>query len=128
MATDSKNKVLQDTDGVLNIPLRKAHALEILRGEKVREYRTFSDHWAKRLCTFEDPQDPYLATGIKQFKRVHFYPYNNKWFVDCEVKAIIWYTVDEEFLKEFGHEVEAEIDSQIFIIRLGEIIDTNLAV
>lgn len=128
MATDSKNKVLQDTDGVLNIPLRKAHALEILRGEKVREYRTFSDHWAKRLCTFEDPQDPYLAIGIKQFKRVHFYPYNNKWFVDCEVKAIDLCKVDEEFNKYFGEEVEAVPDTDIFVITLGEIIDTNLTV
>lgn len=128
MAKDKIGNTPQDTSEVLNIPLRKAHALEILRGEKVREYRTFNDHWAKRLCTFEDPQDPFLATGTRQFKRVHFYPYNNKWFVDCEVKAIDLCKVDEEFNKYFGTEVEAEPDTDIFVITLGEIIDTNLAV
>lgn len=113
---------------VLNIPLRKVHALEILKGEKVREYRAFNDHWAKRICLFEDEKDPYLATGIKQFDRVHFYPYNNKWFVDCSVKAIIWYTVDEEFLKEFGHEVEANIGDQLFVIRIDKVLDTDIVI
>lgn len=128
MAKDTKNNIPQDTDDVLNIPLRKAHALEILRGEKVREYRTFNDHWAKRLCRFTDPQDSFLVTGVKQFKRVHFYPYNNKWFIDCDVKAIDLCKVDEEFNKYFGKEVEAEPDTDIFVITLGEIIETNLAV
>ena len=113
---------------VLNVPLRKVHALEILKGEKVREYRAFNDHWAKRICLFEDEKDPYLATGVKQFDRVHFYPYNNKWFLDCSVKAIIWYTVDEEFLEEFGHEVDAKIGDQLFIIRLDKVLDTDIVI
>ncbi len=128
MDNDKEKRVPQDTDEVLNLPMKKANALEILRGEKVREYRTFNDYWAKRLCVFEDDSDPYLATGLKPFKRVHFYPYNNKWHLDCEIKALIWYTVDEEFLAEFGNEVVASLGSQIFIIRLGEIIESNLAV
>ena len=113
---------------ILNMPLLKKHALEIIRGEKVREYRPFNDHWAKRLCVFEDEKDPYAATGLRHFDRVHFYPYNNKWFLDCSIKAIIWYTVDDEFLKEFGHEVEAKPGDVIFIIRIGEVLDTNLKV
>ena len=113
---------------ILNMPLLKKHALEIIRGEKVREYRPFNDHWAKRLCVFEDEKDPYAATGLRHFDRVHFYPYNNNWFLDCSVKAIIWYTVVDEFLKEFGHEVEAKPGDVIFIIRIGEVLDTNLKV
>lgn len=111
---------------ILNIPLRKVHALEIIRGEKKREYRAFNDHWAKRLCLFEDPIDKYLATGIKFYGSVHFYPYNNKWHLDVEVKDIEWRTVDEDFIKRYGEEIEAEEGSQIFIIHLGNILDTDL--
>lgn len=113
---------------ILNIPLRKVHALEILRGEKKREYRTFNDFWAKRLCKFENPKDPYEATGIKIFDEIHFYPYNNKWHLDVKVKEIEWQTVDEDFIKKYGDEVEAIEESVLFIIHLGEIIDTNLEI
>lgn len=111
---------------VINIPLRKVHALEIIRGEKKREYRAFNDHWASRLCLFEDQEDRFLATGIKFFDEVHFYPYNNKWHLDVAVKDIEWRTVDDDFIKEFGEEVEAEEGTQVFIIHLGEVLDTNL--
>lgn len=111
---------------VLNIPLRKVHALEILRGEKKREYRTFNDYWAKRLCKFENPKDPYEATGIQWYDSIHFYPYNNKWFLDVEIEAIHWFTVDEEFKKKYGDEVIAPDESQLFVIELGKIIKTNL--
>jgi len=117
---------VMDEEKILSMPLAKKHAIEILTGEKVREYRAFNDHWAQRLCTFDDPDDKFVATGIKHFDRVHFYPYNNKWFVDCEVKNIQWVTVDEEFLKGFGDEVKAEIGSVIFVLHLGKVIDTNL--
>lgn len=112
---------------VLNIPLRKVHALEILRGEKVREYRAFNDYWAKRLCTF-DGKDKNEATGIKEFKRVHFYPLNGKWHLDCEVKAIILHEVGIEFLQKYGNEVKTKEGDFLFIIRLGKVIDTDLNV
>lgn len=126
METELTTTNHEDTADVLNLPLRKSFALEILRGEKVREYRTFNDHWAKRLCTFDDPTDKYLATGLKPFNTVHFYPYNNKWHLDCEIKAIDLCKVDEEFNKYFGEEVEAEPNTDIIVITLGKIIDTNL--
>ena len=110
---------------ILNLPLRKVHALEILRGEKVREYRT-GDHWAKRICLFEDPKHPFVATSLKDFDKVHFYPYNKKWFLDCKIKAIIFSKVDDEFLELFGNEVEAKKGEWWFIIRLDGVIDTNL--
>ncbi|MBR1789850.1 MAG: hypothetical protein IJ762_11825 [Bacteroidaceae bacterium] len=111
---------------VLDMPMRKVHALEILKGEKVREYRAFTDHWARRLCTFGNPGDKNLATGIREYDRVHFHPVNDKWFLDCEVKAIILADVNDEFLEAFGSEIEAEKGAQVFVIRLGGIIDTNL--
>lgn len=112
---------------VLNIPLRKVHAIEILRGEKIREYRAFNDYWASRICVFEDEKDKNVATGVRQFERVHFYPYNNKWYLDVEVLNIGWYTVDEQMVRDLSHEVELPpVGEQIFIINLGKVIKTNL--
>lgn len=116
-----------ENKSVLSMPLLKKFALEILNGTKKREYRAFTDHWARRLCVFEDENDKYLATGIKHYDIVHFYPYNNKWYLDVRVENIGWYTVDDELIAEFSHEVELPpIGQQIFIITLGEVIDTNL--
>lgn len=115
---------------VLNVPLRKVHALEILKGEKVREYRAFSDHWARRICTIEVNEEDGCeeTTGIKAFDEVHFYPYNNKWFLDCSIKVIALIEVNQEFLDEFGHEVEANIGDKLFVIRLDKVLNTNLKI
>lgn len=108
---------------ILSIPLLKKYALEIVKGEKVREYRAFNDHWAKRICVIEND----VAIGIKSFDKVHFYPYNNKWFLDCEVLNIGYYTVDEKMIEELSKEVELPpIGSPIFIINIGEVLATNL--
>lgn len=112
---------------VLKLPLRKVHALEILRGEKKREYRAFNDHWASRLCVFEDSKDKYLATGTKHYDTVYFYPFNNKWHLKCKVKAIDLCKVDDEFIRLFGKEIECLPGQDIFVISLGEVIDTNLS-
>ncbi len=111
---------------VLNVVLRKEFALEIVRGEKVREYRWFSDFWAKRLCLFEDPKDKYLPTGVKWYDRVHFYPYNNKWFVDCSIEKIEWVTVDKAFQEKYKDEVITNIGDMLFVIHLGKVLATNL--
>lgn len=113
---------------VINMPLRKVHALEIISGKKKREYRAFNDHWATRLCVFEDPEDKLLATGTKQFKKVHFYPYNNKWHLDVEVNAVLMGEVDEEFIATYSSEVEVNLGDKIFVICLGNVIETDLEV
>lgn len=117
----------EEKNTILKLPLRKQFAKEIISGKKVREYRQFNDHWASRICLFEDDTDKDLATGIKFFETAHFYPYNNKWHLNTEIKDIEWRTVDEDFLKEYGEEVEAELGSLIFVIHLGKVIDTDLA-
>ncbi len=111
---------------VLNMVLKKEFALEIVRGKKVREYRAFTPFWVKRLCLFEDPSDKLLATGVKWYDRVHFYPYNNKWFVDCSIESIKWVTVDREFQEKYKDEVIANIGDIIFVIQLGKVLATNL--
>ena len=111
---------------IINMPLRKVHALEILRGKKKREFRAFTDYWVKRLAVCDDTNDKNLVTSTKEIDSIHFYPYNNKWFLNCKVEAIDICKVDDDFIKYFGEEVEAEKDSDIFVITLGDVIDTNL--
>ena len=112
---------------ILKIPIRKIHALEILQGKKKREYRPFTDFWVKRLCLCEDSEDKFLITSLKSFDEVYFYPYNNKWFLKCKVKAVDLCKVDDEFINYFGDEVECEKGGNMFVITIGEIIESNLA-
>ena len=111
---------------VLNLPMRKVHALEILRGEKVREYRACTGHWAKILGKCGDPNDGHTVTELKKFDKIHFYPYNKKWFLDCGFKAMILTEVDDEFIERFGKEVAAQKGEWWFVIRLGDVIATDL--
>ena len=111
---------------ILNLPMRKQFALEILKGEKVREYRTATDHWARIIGEFNDADDENLLTGIKHFDVAHFYPYNNKWYLDCKIKAIICATIDDEFIDLFGNEYDGKKGDAVFIIRLDGVIGTNL--
>ena len=111
---------------VLNLPMRKKYALEILHGKKVREYRACSEHWAKVLGECNDPNDKHIVTDLKEFDRIHFYPYNNKWYLDCKFKAMILTEIDDEFIRLFGNEYEGQKGDWVFVIRLGEVINTNL--
>ena len=111
---------------VLHLPMRQKYALQILKGEKVREYRAATDHWAKIIGEFNDPKDKWLLTGIKHFDRVHFYPYNKGWYLDCKVKAIICATIDEEFIERFGSEYDGKKGDAVFIIRIDGVISTDL--
>ncbi|MCD7713990.1 MAG: hypothetical protein LUI08_03550 [Prevotella sp.] len=111
---------------VLKCVMRKEYALEILAGTKKHEFRVASDFWLKRLCEFNDPADPYMATDIKGYDVIHFYPYNNKWFLDCEILEIAYREVDDEFRKDFPSEADAPKGMPLFVITLGKILATNL--
>ncbi len=116
----------EQKDKVLDLPMRKVFALQILRGEKVREYRQFSDHWARRLGEFNDPDDPNMLTDIKHFDRAHFRNYDKTWWLDAEITAIDLYEVNQAFLDDVGGEVSAKIGDTFFVISLGKILGTNL--
>ena len=118
---DNKKK-----DKVLDLPLRKCYALQILKGEKIREYRWWSDHWANRLCEFNDPEDPNMMSGIKHFDRAHFHPISKEWWLDVEITDIDLFEVNEAFLKDVGSEVNAQIGDVVFVISLGKVLGTNL--
>ena len=107
---------------VLNLPMRKCYAEQILSGKKVREFRAFTDHWAVRLCEFNDSKEPNLVTGLKHYDRVHFFPYNKQWWLDFEVTDIYLCTVNQDFIEDFEQEVSAKIGDDIFIISLGEVL------
>ncbi|MCD8305852.1 MAG: hypothetical protein LUC49_04235 [Prevotella sp.] len=111
---------------VLKCVMRKEYALEILAGTKKHEFRAWSDFWAVRLCEFNDPDNPHQATDLKEYDVIHFYPYNNKWFLDCEVKTIELWFVDDEFRKEFPSEADAPEGMPLFVITLGKVLATNL--
>lgn len=113
-------------DKVLDLPMRKVYALDILSGEKFREYRQWSDHWATRICEFNDPNDPDMMTGIKHFDRAHFHDYRKTWWLDAEIVNIELFEVNEEFLQDLGHEVSARIGDAFFVIYLGKVLGTNL--
>ncbi len=117
---------MKKKDKVLDLPMRKCFALQILKGEKVREYRLFTDHWATRMGEFNDPDDPYMMTDIKPFTRAHFHPYNKSWWLDVEITAIDIFTVNQAFLDDLGSEVNARIGDGIFVISLGKVLGTNL--
>ena len=87
-------------DKILDLPMRKCFALQILKGEKVREYRLFTDHWATRMGEFNDTEDPDVMTDIKPFTRAHFHPYNKSWWLDVEITAIDIFTVNQAFLSD----------------------------
>ena len=113
-------------DKVLDLPLRKCFALQILKGEKVREYRWFSDHWSRRLGIFDDPDDPNMMTDIKHFDRAHFHDYNKTWWLDAEITEIDLIEANQAFIDDVGDEVNAQIGDAIFVISLGKVLGTNL--
>lgn len=106
--------------------MRKVHALEILRGEKVREYRWYCEHWAKILCLYENPEKPKQATSLRHFDIIHFYPYNGKWYLDVELKGSSLNWVQKDFIGKYGSEVEVEEGQMVFMFELGKVISTNL--
>ena len=110
------------TDKVLNLPMRKCYAEQILSGEKVREYRPFTDHWAVCLCEFDDPKEPDLVTGLKHYDRAHFFPYNKNWWLDVEITDIYLCTVNQDFIEDFESEVTAKVGDDIFIVSLGKVL------
>lgn len=114
---------------VLNLVMRQKYALEILRGEKVREFRPASDHWLRIMGEFNDPKEKGLLTGVKKFDIVHFYNYRNDWHLDCKIKGIICATIDDEFSRHIPPtEYEGKKGDAVFIIWLGDVVSTNLKV
>ena len=79
--------------------MRKEHALEILRGEKILEIRWYSEkYWgmfidkgvleANRKARAEGRTDDIKPPYRTDIHYVHFYNYNNTWSLDCEIDGI----------------------------------------
>ncbi len=86
---------------VLNLIMRKEHALRILHGEKNVEIRSMSPHYHDRLSD-KDVVDFYhqhkndaeiavefvpngLLQDTRPVKTIHFHDYSNSWYMDVEV-------------------------------------------
>ena len=66
---------------VLNLILQKKFAKEILAGEKVREYREYTDFYATKLINFKDVADStiHLESGT-HFTPIHYDAIRFYWY------------------------------------------------
>ena len=80
---------------VLNLILKREYAEEILAGTKRVEFRAMSDHYINRLIDkkalkftnahLDDDDVVDFCNPIRPVRQIHFYNYNNSWFLDVEV-------------------------------------------
>lgn len=136
---------------VLNLIMKREFAEEIVRGEKILEFRSVSDFYWKRLVDKE--MDEYLLKhtddkllmkhfpiGIRPVHRIHFFNYNKTWSLDVEVLENWILTIDKvgiEILhKEYNcndwDEVYEDAKKagdnlypQIFYFHVGKILERN---
>ena len=135
----------------LNLIMRKEFAQQILEGTKKVEFRSYSDHYQKRLID-RDVAD-YIRThidneevltfcnDIRQVKRIHFHNYSNSWFLDIECTFNDVFSItkrDIEYLqKEYGvHDFDDDLKyfesinepnrPYMFFFVCGKVLGTNL--
>lgn len=113
--------------------MRKEYAWQILKGEKLAEYRTCSDFYIRRFVA--DVKN----WRFKPIFCVHFHDYANTWYLDvaCTValatvhedeRWVFERYKDAEFLAMIDENDKSYEDSTpIFILPIGGIIGTNLA-
>lgn len=97
----------------LNLIMRKVNALDIVRGTKKVEIRSFSDHYYKRLVdkecqqwyeTHRNDKDmdaeacDEFTSSIRPVYKIHFHDYNNSWFLDVECTENSFLAMTEENL------------------------------
>lgn len=94
----------------------------IMSGQKKEEYRSVTDYYINRFCTFATKNGEEECTGFKPIKFIKFavgYRKDRKWAI-VEVKGLFLDTF-EKFLPE-GFEKGAEA----FTLELGKIVKTNV--
>lgn len=115
------------SDVTMNVLMRKEFALAILSGEKKYEYRSFNKHYVQRFCEYDtDKSGNVTPTAMKRIDRIHFYPYNNKWFLDVKVGVYGLFKVDRELKKKHADLCDMKNGDFVFIFEITDVVDTNL--
>ena len=106
---------------VLDLIIKKKYAKEIAEGTKVREYRTCNDFYLKRVCHIKNGE----TTGFKKFDNVRLHDYNNSFEVVAKVDKILIVEIDDWWIENMSHEIEAEKGTDVIVIELGDIVSTR---
>lgn len=134
----------------LNLIMKKEFAEQILSGEKKVEFRTFSEHYVKRLYDRDvlNYIDEHAEEDAVEFmdcmrpiKKIHFHNYNNSWFLDVEVQEAGECAATKPWVKIFNEEFDCHELDQItkdldkrkdpnrplfFYFVIGKILETNI--
>ena len=137
----------------LNLIMKREFAEQILAGTKKVEFRSYSEHYIRRLIDqevsdyismhIEDEDVLTFCNDIRQVKKIHFHDYNNSWFLDVECTFNDVFTIREDDIRmlneKYGcHDYDDELkrierlnvpDDRrpwIFYFVCGEVLGTNL--
>ncbi|MDR2003924.1 MAG: hypothetical protein LBQ74_12905 [Prevotella sp.] len=103
---------------VLDLIIKKKFAREISAGTKVREYRSCNDFYLKRICNIKNGK----TIGFKEFDNIRLHDYNNSFEVITKVDKIVIVEIDNWWIENMSHEIEAEKGTDIIVIELGDIV------
>jgi hypothetical protein len=107
---------------VLNLILQKKFAKEIIRGEKVREYRDYTDFYATKLIDFTNISDStiHLESGThftpRHFDAIKFYWYSKEYLL---VELLGWSVLTIDKAKSYTPDAICR-DCKRWVAKSGE--------
>lgn len=135
----------------LNLIMKREFAEQILAGTKKLEFRSYSEHYIKRLIDpevseyiklhIDDDETMMFCNDIRQVKKIHFHNYNNSWYLDVECDFNDAFCINDADVKHlqdvYGcHDYDDELKRMnamklenrpwIFFFVCGKVISTNL--
>lgn len=135
----------------LNLIMRREYAEQILAGTKKLEFRSYSEHYVKRLIDksvadyisrhMDDEEVLTFCNDIRQVKKIHFHNYSNSWYLDIEcnyndvfsiTKTDVGYLQDTYGCHDFDEDLERleakkeKYRPYIFYFECGRVLGTNL--
>ena len=128
----------------LSLIMKRDEAMRIVKGEKIVEFRDYSDFYCDRLLDDDvykwseqmvkkgyDKEKVYSVVDLqREVGKIHFHNYNNTWYLDVSVSYNGNMTIDADdvgFLQsEYGcHEMDSSLKAVEDDIRKGTISETE---